>query len=559
MAKHNGPGSQPVVVYGGDFNNQQLEWIFCIRDAMETQHTRRTVLLCTSKAIPFAHGDQALVFNAFAAKEDSGFGKSYTSEEYEPISDGHDVVLVPLCWNHLQSPSSAAPPAVLPLLPAATEDAQPEAEPQVNIQSNASSSAARTLSPAWSPDLATTAQTCLLAAQHCLLGVSSSVGRPASPASSVDAGLSVTVPAIGNANHIVELFVGEGDRAASHVPIAPLDTNLGLAQEEAFSTQADIFQAQEYLRSGDDELPPELTVPPALDDVVAASSLVLPSPETPLYNDFLDKLAITDDDDVMKDLADLFVFDTLRSKRPYGSAEPPAGETDDPYALGLRTEHLLNITNTHRSRHIARLTSRNDDRAQTPHTLVFTSDDMREIMNAWRKQPETWSDSLATLNGMRTAQEHHLACKSKFNTMLFQMYGSKSLVEIFIRFPICSVEQPASLLRSFAQSWQAFHNSSEADRARQNSQPNDSGNPRLSKQIYALQQRQERARWIARWIDEDWNNWYKLKEKDRLLWNEYSNGDITREIQKLRSQQQSRFPGAAEIIATSMQSLSPLP
>ena len=549
MAKHYGLGSQPVVVYGGDFNNQQLEWIFCIRDAMETQHTRRTVLLCTSKAIPLAHGDQAIVFNAFAAKEDSGFGKSYTSEEYEPISDGHDVVLVPLCWNHLQSPSSAAPPAVLPLLPAATEDAQPEAEPQVNIESHASSSAARTASPAWSPNVATTSQT----------SVSSSVGRPASPASSADAGLSVTVPDIGNANHIVELFVGEGDRAASHVPIAPLDTNLGLAQEEAFSTQADIFQAQEYLRSDDDELPPELTVPPALDDVVAASSLVLPSPETPLYNAFLDKLAITDDDDVMKDLADLFVFDTLRSKRPYGSAEPPAGETDDPYALGLRTEHLLDVTNTQRSQHIARLTSRNDDRAQTPHTLVFTSDDMREIMNAWRKQPETWSDSLATLNGMRTAQEHHGACKSKFNTMLFQLYGSKSLVEIFIRFPICSVEQPASLLRSFAQSWQTFHISPEADRARQNSQPNDSGNPRLSKQIYALQQRQERGRWIAKWIDEDRNNWYKLKEKDRLLWNEYSNGDITRKINELRIQQQPRFPGAAEIIATSMQSLSPLP
>ena len=444
---------------------------------------------------------------------------------------------------------------------------------------------------AW-PDVATTSQT----------SVSSSVGRPASPASSADAGLLVTVPDIGNANQIAELFVEEGGRAASHAPIAPLDTNLGLAQEEAFSAQADIFQDQEYLRSDDDGLPQNILEPPLglitplisteeatsgsaaqpdllelvnaedfepepmihpgdfdFEYVVAAPSLVLPSPETPLYNAFLDKLAITGDDDVMKDLADFCVFDKLTFKRPYGSAEPPAGETDDPYALGLRTEHLLNITNTYRSRHIARLTSRNDDRAHTPHTLVFTSDDMKEIMNAWRKQPETWSDSLATLNDMRTAQEHHLACKSKFNTMLFELYGSKSLVEIFIRFPICSVEQPASLLRSFAQSWQAFHNNSEADRARQNSQPNDSGNPRLSKQIYALQQRQERARWIARWIDEDWNNWYKLKEKDRLLWNEYSNGNITREIKKLRSQQQSRFPGAAEIIATSMQSLSPLP
>ena len=81
----------------------------------------------------------------------------------------------------------------------------------------------------------------------------------------------------------------------------------------------------------------------------------------------------------------------------------------------------------------------------------------------------------------------------------------------------------------------------------------------VSASIIALQQRQEHARWIAKWIDEDWNNWYKLKEKDRLLWNEYSNGDIAREIKKLRIQQQSRFPGAVEIIATSMQSLSPLP
>ena len=53
---------------------------------------------------------------------------------------------------------------------------------------------------------------------------------------------------MGNANLIVELLVGAGGRAASHAPIAPLDTNLGLAQEEAFSAQADIFQDQEYLR-----------------------------------------------------------------------------------------------------------------------------------------------------------------------------------------------------------------------------------------------------------------------------------------------------------------------
>ena len=43
-----------------------------------------------------------------------------------------------------------------------------------------------------------------------------------------------------------------------------------------------------------------------------------------------------------------------------GSAEQPADKRDDPYELGLRTEHLLAVTNMHRNIHIARLASRND-------------------------------------------------------------------------------------------------------------------------------------------------------------------------------------------------------
>ena len=72
--------------------------------------------------------------------------------------------------------------------------------------------------------------------------------------------------------------------------------------------------------------------------------------------------------------------DKLKFKKPYGSAEQPADERDDSYQLGLRTKHLLTVTNAQRSIHIARLASRTGARAQTPHALVFTSDDMKEIM-----------------------------------------------------------------------------------------------------------------------------------------------------------------------------------
>ena len=58
------------------------------------------------------------------------------------------------------------------------------------------------------------------------------------------------------------------------------------------------------------------------------------------------------------------------------------------------------------------------------------------------------------------------------------------------------------------------------------------------------------------WIIEDWNNWYKLDRADQLLWTEFTNGDIEREITRLQMNQQPIFPGATEIIATSMSDLA---
>ena len=74
---------------------------------------------------------------------------------------------------------------------------------------------------------------------------------------------------------------------------------------------------------------------------------------------------------------------------PFGSAEQPDRKIDDPYLLGLRIEHLLAVTNTQRSNHIARLASRNDARAQDAQKLIFVKDDMTEIMNEWRKKKPT--------------------------------------------------------------------------------------------------------------------------------------------------------------------------
>ena len=80
---------------------------------------------------------------------------------------------------------------------------------------------------------------------------------------------------------------------------------------------------------------------------------------------------------------------------------------------------------------------------------------------------------------------------------------------------------------------------------------NETGEARLSKQIYNLRQRQKRAQWVADWVAEDWNNWYQLSQADQTLWVAHNDGTIRRQIADLQARQQPRFPGAAEQLAAS--------
>ena len=91
---------QPVAIFGGDFNCDPLTWAECLQHVMATHASRRRVQVCSSKATPRCVGDVALVFNARAAQEDSGWGKTHIRAfKPAPFSDAHDVVLVPICWT----------------------------------------------------------------------------------------------------------------------------------------------------------------------------------------------------------------------------------------------------------------------------------------------------------------------------------------------------------------------------------------------------------------------------------------------------------------------------
>ena len=85
--------TQPVSIFGGNFDCTAQQWLLCLKRAAATQASRRSVQIIGDAIF----NDQATVFNAFAAREDLGC---------MPGND-HDVVLVSLCWRR-HTPANTA-------------------------------------------------------------------------------------------------------------------------------------------------------------------------------------------------------------------------------------------------------------------------------------------------------------------------------------------------------------------------------------------------------------------------------------------------------------------
>ena len=255
-------GSQPVAIFGGDFNCNSVQWTQCLLHASATQASRRTVQECKSKPKPDHNGDRALVFNAFAFAEESHFGFSYHRHgEPQPFSDAHDVVLVPLCWGRPESMSSWIGSAAQwlrrfrrPAEP--TRPARPTRPPPQPQEVEQSFEAA----------------------------VAEQVERDASSS-------------------------GAPPRTSSPVRPASLEPELELSDQSEQANQAE-QPGQAEARTGSAE-PPASREP----ELEAAPSLILASREaTPRYNALLEKLTDAGDELAMERLADFCVHKDLKFK-----------------------------------------------------------------------------------------------------------------------------------------------------------------------------------------------------------------------------------------------------
>ena len=297
------------------------------------------------------------------------------------------------------------------------------------------------------------------------------------------------------------------------------------------------------------ELEPELNDEETMrysGDLEQAPSLMVPTHETPRLCALLQTLASTEDEYLLTALADLTVFDKLRHKPPHGSAEQPDRDQDEPYALALRFEYFLEVTDNQRQLYIQELWSQWDHRVATwesASTLIFTETDMKNIMNSWKSKPATWSKN-------PHAQRQHNACHPNFHSMLFQLMGCKALVSTFIKYPISSAQQPASLLRDFAVNWQTWRDSEERKAVRQMSEKKEPDDPtrRLGTQIHLLRRELQIGEEMQRRINRYWDSWYYMSDDEKRIYEEFTNGTIADKIREKQNMQRMRpapFKGAS--------------
>ena len=276
-------------------------------------------------------------------------------------------------------------------------------------------------------------------------------------------------------------------------------------------------------------------------ELAQAPSLIVPTHETPRLRALLQTLASTDDDYILATLADLTVFNPS-----HVSAEQPDRAQGEPYALAKRFENFLEVTDKQRQLYIRKLWSRGDHRVATWErcaTLIFTETDMKDIMKSWKRSPATWSKN-------PHAQRRHNACHSSFQSMLFQLMGCKALVAMFIKYPICSAQQPASLLKDFAVNWRTWRESEERKAVQQMHKKKELDDPtrRLSTQIFFLRREQQIGEEMQRRIDRYWDSWYYMTDNQKRIHKDFYNGTIAnkiREKQNMQMKQPAQFKGAS--------------
>ena len=182
-------------------------------------------------------------------------------------------------------------------------------------------------------------------------------------------------------------------------------------------------------------------------------------PDLEHFNDFAQVASMIvernpDLEDALTNIATHFLFDTGKFK-------------DIIYVEGLgyqklamtftcsaanKWQHLLKIT---RERYEIAVSRRHGGSAAQPAFL--TDKEMRDQMNEWRKNPESWLRNKERYNELlrettgRSGQRMHLYLKQTFSTYQMQLCGCKPLVSALIQMPLHKSKNPVWWCEAFLQ------------------------------------------------------------------------------------------------------------
>ena len=282
---------------------------------------------------------------------------------------------------------------------------------------------------------------------------------------------------------------------------------------------------------------------PALD----ADDLGIPLDTTPLSLQMITNLSEVDDEEIdtsaLDELEKTFMFRDVPNK-----PVPGHWDAEKPKRVE-RLEWVLELLKEQRDLHTRKLQQRRDPRISAAQPdIQFSENDMKEIMNSWRNDPQKWMhpNHLGEFWNMTNAQRHNFG-KSRFSVMKFHLLGHETLVDHIIRNNLCGAVRP-DMLADFCDRWQRYMQTDLYRKARQESEKREPGHVRRAKRIWYLKQELRRAKWISDWIDEEWSNWYSLSRSDQNLYNSIE--DLRRELEEVRRTQAGvRYGGSGLGIA----------
>ena len=161
-----------------------------------------------------------------------------------------------------------------------------------------------------------------------------------------------------------------------------------------------------------------------------------------------------------------------------------------------RMELVLVLLQDQRNAYMRNFQISNDQRSSAAQLDMreFSDDDMKEIMNSWRNNPQTWMrrpHKFEKLKDLRVGDRHKFI-KSRFNAMKFHLLGNESLVDLIIRLNLCGTAQSADL-QQFCKVWKEYTRTEAYEKSKKESKKKVEGHVRKAKKIWNLTQEMKRA------------------------------------------------------------------